>query len=325
MNRTPPFPLPFTMSHPDISFSVVIPNYNNGTTLARAIDSVLAQTWPAHEIIVIDDGSTDDSAAVAACYGDRVRYVRQANAGVSAARNHGARLATGTWLAFLDADDIYMPDRLGAHGRWITREPDLDFLFADQDYRQPDDTPLQKAIDACAAGRALVARHPGKVEIPIGAADFEACVADGFAEIRTLSLPRANFLKLGGFPLEHKIGEDLYFFIRLYAASRRGGVVNRPLAVYYIYPSSALRKDPLTAQRAYVATLDALDEELRGAPSGIRRGWRTKLRNGRLSLAYMYLRMKNRRAALAAVTPLLWGNPSLRSLRDVASVMRGIT
>lgn len=312
------------MSHPDIRFSVVIPNYNNGATLARAIDSVLAQSWPAHEIIVIDDGSKDNSADVAAGYGDRVRYVRQANAGVSAARNHGARLATGTWLAFLDADDIYLPERLAAHADWIARDPGLDFLFADQDYRQPDDTPLQTSIDSCAAGRSLLARHPGKVEIPIAAADFEACVADGFAEIRTLSIPRASFLKLGGFPLEHKIGEDLYFFIRLYAASRRGGLVNLPLAVYYIYPGSALRKDPLAAQCAYVATLDALDGQLRGAPAGIRRGWRTKLRNGRLSLAYMYLRLNRRRAALAAVTPLLWGHPSLRSLRDVASIVRGM-
>ncbi|MCC2973043.1 glycosyltransferase [Massilia sp. IC2-476] len=311
------------MNHPDITFSVVIPNFNNGATLARAIDSVLAQTWPAHEIIVIDDGSTDDSAAVAARYGDRVRYVPQPNAGVSAARNNGARLATGTWLAFLDADDTYMPERLAAHARWIAREPDIDFLFADQDFREPDDTHLQFSIDACAAGRSLVARHPGQVEIPIAQDDFEACIADGFAEIRTLSLPRATFLRLGGFPLEHKIGEDMYFFIRLYAASRRGGVVNLPLSVYYIYPGSALRKDPVAAQRKYVATIAALDEELRDAPAGIRRGWRTRLRYGRLSLAYMHLRAGQRRAAVAAVAPLMWSNPSLRSLRDMASVMRG--
>jgi glycosyltransferase involved in cell wall biosynthesis len=313
------------MSHQNITFSVVIPNHNNGATLARAIESVLDQSFAAHEIIVIDDGSTDDSAAVAARFGDRVRYVRQQNAGVSAARNHGARLATGNWLAFLDADDIYLPERLAAHARWIAREPDIDFLFADQDYREPDDTHLQMAVSACAAGRSLVARHPGTVEIPIAAADFEDCIGDGFAEIRTLSIPRASFLKLGGFPLNHKIGEDLYFFIRMYAASRKGGLVNRPLAVYYIYPGSALRKDPVAAQRAYVATLEALGEELQQAGGGIRRGWRSKLRHGRLSLAYMYLRKGERGAALAAIAPLLWGSPSLRSLRDVASIVRGIS
>ncbi len=313
------------MSHQNVTFSVVIPNFNNGATLGRAIESVLAQTWPAYELIVIDDGSTDDSESVARSFGERVRYVRQANAGVSAARNHGARLASGTWLAFLDADDLYMPDRLAAHGRWIEREPDLDFLFGDQEYRTPDETHLQMAINDSAAGRSLVARHAGTVEIPIAASDFEECIADGFNEIRTVSIPRAMFLKLGGFPLNHKIGEDLFFFIRLYAASRKGGVVNQALAVYYIYPGSALRKDPVAAQRAYVATLEALDEEVRAASAGIRRGWRAKLRQGRLSLAYMYLRRGQRLTALAAVAPLLWGHPSLRSLRDVASIARGIS
>lgn len=312
------------MSDQNIRFSVVIPNYNNGATLARAIQSVLDQSFAAHEIVVIDDGSTDDSAAVAAGFGERVRFVRQANAGVSAARNHGARLATGNWLAFLDADDIYMPERLAAHARWIAREPDIDFLFADQEYRTPEGELLQMAIDACAAGRDLIQRYPHQIEIPIRQRDFEQCVADGFAEVRTLSVPRARFLDLGGFPLNHKIGEDLYFFIRLYNASRKGGVVNLPLAVYYIYPGSALRKDPLAAQRAYVATLDVLGRELRNAAPGIRRGWRSKLRHGRLSLAYMHLRKGERGAALAAVAPLLWTTPSLRSLRDLASIARGM-
>ena len=70
-------------------FSVIIPAYNAKDTLARALDSVLAQSWPAFEIIVIDDGSVDATAAVAASYGEKIRYPRQDNAGVSAARNHG--------------------------------------------------------------------------------------------------------------------------------------------------------------------------------------------------------------------------------------------
>jgi glycosyltransferase involved in cell wall biosynthesis len=308
-----------------ISFSVIIPNYNNASTLARAVESVLTQSYPASEIIIIDDGSTDASAEVAAGFGDRVRYVRQANAGVSAARNNGARLAKGDWLAFLDADDIYLPERLASHARWIEREPDIDFLFGDQEHREPDGKLLQRAIDASASGRSLLARHSGTTEIPIHKDDFELFVADGFAEIRTLSLPRATFLRLGGFPLEHKIGEDLFFFIRLCAASRKGGVVNKPVAIYYIYSNSALRKDAILAQTRYVGALDALEDEMRVAEPGLRRGWRAKLRHGRLSLAYMYLRKGDKRAALSAVTPLLLRNPSLASLRDVASIMRGIS
>ena len=312
------------MSPVPIRFSVIVPNFNNGATLARAIDSVLAQDHPAHEIIVIDDGSTDHSAAVAASFGAPVRYVYQANAGVSAARNHGAAVATGDWLAFLDADDIYLPGRLAAHADWLAREPDLDFLFGDQDQRDPQDVHQQMAVSASAFGRALVARLPGQIELPLEQGDFEGLIADGFSEIRTVSMPRATFLALGGFPLNHKIGEDLYFFIRLFARSRRGGLVNRPLAVYYIYPGSALRKDPTSAQRAFVAALEALEGELQTANAGIRRGWGAKLRQGRLSLAYMYLRQQRKGAALSSVMPLLLRSPSLRSLRDVASVARGL-
>jgi glycosyltransferase involved in cell wall biosynthesis len=307
-----------------IRFSVIVPNFNNGATLARALDSILAQTYAAHEIIVIDDGSRDNSADVAARYGSQVRYVYQDNAGVSAARNRGAELATGNWLAFLDADDIYLPTRLAAHADWLVRDPSLEFLFADQDQRSPDNQHQQMAISASAAGRALVARAPGQVELLLLPADFEALVADGFSEIRTLSIPRTTFLALGGFSVQHKIGEDLHFFVRLFARSVRGGVVNAPLAVYYIYPGSALRKDPAVAQRGFVAALEALDDELGAAHAGLRRGVKMKLRQGRLSLAYMYLRQRRKGKALAAVLPLLRDMPSLRSLRDVASIARGL-
>lgn len=312
------------MSSHAIQFSVIIPTYNNAATLARAIESVLAQTYPAHEIIVIDDGSRDDTRAVAAAFGERVRYVYQDNAGVSATRNNGARLATGNWLAFLDADDVYMSERLMAHAAWLQREPDLDFLFADQEQRDDSGKLLHMAIAGSVFGRNLTARHPGQSELPMSREDFGDFIADGFAEIRTLSLPRKTFLALGGFPVGFRIGEDMYFFIRLCAVSRKGGVVNLPLAVYYIYPGSALRKDVVAAQRAYVTTLESLEGELRGGHAQIRRGWLAKLRQGRLSLAYMHLRAGRKGEALRAVLPLVWRQPSLTSLRDLVSVARGL-
>jgi glycosyltransferase involved in cell wall biosynthesis len=85
--------------------TIVIPVHNGEPYLAEAIDSVLAQTYPHCEIVVVDDGSTDRTPAIIQGYGDRVRSVRQENAGVAAARNHGIRLARAEWIAFLDADD----------------------------------------------------------------------------------------------------------------------------------------------------------------------------------------------------------------------------
>lgn len=92
--------------------SVVIPAYNAAAFLAETLDSVLGQTRPADEVLVVDDGSTDETAAVAAGYAPRVTLVTQANRGESAARNLGLSRVSGTWVAWLDADDVWEPTKL---------------------------------------------------------------------------------------------------------------------------------------------------------------------------------------------------------------------
>lgn len=93
-------------------YSVVIPTYNRAHCVGEAIESTLAQTLHPHEVIVVDDGSSDDTAAVLASFGDRIRVIRQANAGVSAARNAGIEAATGDWIALLDSDDLWFPEKM---------------------------------------------------------------------------------------------------------------------------------------------------------------------------------------------------------------------
>ncbi|MBV6496243.1 MAG: putative glycosyltransferase EpsE [Pyrinomonadaceae bacterium] len=92
--------------------SVIIPNYNYARYLPEAIESVLAQTHKNVEVIVVDDGSTDDSKEVLASFGDRIRTIFQQNQGVSAARNRGVAESNGDFLAFLDADDAFLPSKL---------------------------------------------------------------------------------------------------------------------------------------------------------------------------------------------------------------------
>jgi glycosyltransferase involved in cell wall biosynthesis len=95
-----------------INVSAIIPTFNRLGYIQRAVDSVLAQTVPVDEVLVIDDGSTDGTAeALIAEYGERIRIVRQANTGVSGARRRGVEEARGEWIAFLDSDDEWAPDR----------------------------------------------------------------------------------------------------------------------------------------------------------------------------------------------------------------------
>jgi glycosyltransferase involved in cell wall biosynthesis len=92
--------------------TVVVPNYNCGRFIAETLNSVFAQTYPYVEVIVVDDGSTDESAAVLQRFQDRVRIVNQKNQGVSVARNRGIQEARGELIAFLDADDVWHPEKL---------------------------------------------------------------------------------------------------------------------------------------------------------------------------------------------------------------------
>lgn len=114
----PAVPLP-----PEPVVSIIIPCYNARETIAEAIESALAQTWPRKEIIVIDDGSTDGSLEVIRSFGDRIRWHTQPNAGGSAARNQGLALARGECIQFLDSDDLLLPQCVEHKVAWLRAAP----------------------------------------------------------------------------------------------------------------------------------------------------------------------------------------------------------
>lgn len=94
------------------TISVIIPSFNYGKFIGEAIESVLAQTYPIHEAIVIDDGSSDNTEDVIKKFGAKVNYIKQKNCGVSAARNNGVKNSSGDFIAFLDADDIWHSEKI---------------------------------------------------------------------------------------------------------------------------------------------------------------------------------------------------------------------
>jgi glycosyltransferase involved in cell wall biosynthesis len=116
------------MSQPQVS--VIIPSYNCARYLPEAIDSVFAQTYQDFEIIVVDDGSTDNTPEVLQRYGDQLQAVHQRNQGVALARNQGIRLASGKWIAFLDADDVFLPHKLEAQLKLAATDSDLGIIHS---------------------------------------------------------------------------------------------------------------------------------------------------------------------------------------------------
>lgn len=109
--------------------SVVIPSYNCAPYLPETVESVLAQTYTDFELIVVDDGSTDETLEVLKPYENRIRLHSQANRGASAARNSGVKIATGELVAFLDADDVWLPEKLAMQVKVFEREPDIGVCF----------------------------------------------------------------------------------------------------------------------------------------------------------------------------------------------------
>ena len=107
------------------SIAVIIPVYNGAEYLEEALRSVLAQSFPATEIVLIDDGSKDNSLEVARRF-DGIRVIAQANAGVCATRNHGVEVTSSEWIAFLDQDDVYLPDKLERQIEAVRGVPEAD-------------------------------------------------------------------------------------------------------------------------------------------------------------------------------------------------------
>jgi glycosyltransferase involved in cell wall biosynthesis len=219
--------------------SAVIPACNAEGVIGRAVESVLSQTLPAAEILVIDDGSTDRTAGAVAPFGDKVRYIRQENAGASAARNRGIQEARGRWIAFLDADDQWLPDRLLRQVDLLGRHPDLRWITGNfyrcdcgRGHRQRFDiTPQQQTCirKALRGGEVLDSYFAAHRLGAIGCTDT--------------MLVRKDLLEEAGlFLAGQKRLNDVDLWLRMAYRGARIGYVFQPLAVYHMGVAGSILK-----------------------------------------------------------------------------------
>lgn len=210
------------------SISVVIPAFQVEATLGRAIESAVTQSPPPAEVIVVDDGSSDGTAAVARRFGSRVRLIRQPNRGSGAARQVGTVAATSPYVAFLDADDWWPQGRL-AHGASIIEFEPLHFLFGDLRRAESNlegHTPLPRNRTFYPYLDDLL-RHPSTISLDenlyrLPAATAVALLLRGFpAYPSTMLVRRESVLSVGGWSGEFKRSQDFDLSLRL---ARRFGL-----------------------------------------------------------------------------------------------------
>jgi glycosyltransferase involved in cell wall biosynthesis len=209
----------------DVAISVIVPAYNSASTIARALDSVFAQTCQDFEVIVVDDGSRDDLTGALAPYGDRVRLIRQPNAGASAARNKGAKHARGRYIAFLDADDFWHTRKLELQLESFRQFPDITYSWtATRRWRDGMPDPSRDPVDPV-LGKTLYET------------DFAALFADPYLGTPGVMICRDVFEKLGGFREDLHSAEDIDLWLRA-GYGRAVGHILAPLFFVVAQPDS---------------------------------------------------------------------------------------
>lgn len=233
-----PPPLEGSVPVPPPTFSVVIPAYQAATVIGDAIESVLAQTVQPGEIIVCDDGSTDDLRGTLLPFETCIRIIEKANGGEASAKNSGIRAATGDFIAILDADDVFLPRRLEALGELASARPDLDLLTTDS-------------------------------YLVVNGARVRRCYTDDFvfpAEDQRTAILQYNFLPFaavrreailaaGGFDEHLRNVPDWDVWLRMILLGARAGLVDEPLAEYRLGATN-VTSDRARVHRGKLETLE---------------------------------------------------------------------
>jgi GT2 family glycosyltransferase len=222
------------------TFSVIIAAYQAADFIGDAIESALAQTLPPIEVIVCDDGSTDDLVGALTPFRNAVKLLRKDNGGEASAKNMAARAASGDFVAVLDADDVYFPERLEALAELSSRRPDLDILTAD--------------CLVVAGGRVI--RNCYSEGYRFEVEDQRRGILErNFLGPGHMAVRRDRLLAVGGFDEAFRHATDWDCWIRMIFTGSLAGMVNEPLAEYRVRETS-LASNRIRQFEAYVAVLE---------------------------------------------------------------------
>lgn len=285
--------------------SVVIPAYNAAWCVHKAIDSALAQGVDGVELIVVDDGSTDDTATVLAAYGDRLRVVAQHNGGLSSARNAGIAAARAPLVAFLDADDWWLPGKVARQLELMRQRPDVGFSSTAARVESPDG----RLLNLWAAPR-----WQGSFLVHLFGANGDVAGSGSAVMVR-----RELFDRVGGFDPGLRSLEDIDMWMRL-AAVTDFACLDEPLVVILKRPDSMSRN--LEVMRD--AAVRVMHKNRRLLPPALQGGyWRACMAAVHADYAKWRHRTGHRAAALRelaqlfALAPVARGRLGLGLLRDV--------
>lgn len=200
-----------------MKISAVVPTYNNACYIGDAINSILVQSHSVDEIIIVDDGSTDNTEVIvdviAKKNANKIIYIKQVNQGPSSARNRGIEAANGDWLAFLDADDIWTPDKIALQVEALEREPQLKLIAADMCEINQQGKLLVESVQA---KHQLLEKFQALAGKPVPNA-LNALLTKNFIPTGTVLVKRAIVITAGGFNTHIRFGEDLELWAKIAA------------------------------------------------------------------------------------------------------------
>ncbi len=273
------------MKNPAIT--VIMPTFNRAEYITEAVESVLCQSVNCFELIVIDDGSTDDTLKKLQCYKDRIRIISTEHKGVSAARNIGIKEARGEWIAFLDSDDIWMPDKLEVQTDYISQNPEIIAHTVNAAY-SPD---LDDGLSSFETSSFFPEKNEGVVENPLPV----QLEHSAFGRVQTILCSRESAIDAGMFDETLSINEDFNFMCKL-ALQGSWGYSSNELAFIHRrdentpHLSKTRFEDPINTYSALKKGFEELLEDPLLTESN------RKIVNRHLSRALFTLGMENLRA-----------------------------